>query len=76
MLRQDVIDAVDEGRFHIHAVRTIDEGIALLTGMSAGKPDDFGSYPEDTINGKVQRRLAQFAEKRQRFARQAKEYRA
>ncbi len=37
MLRHDVIDAVRKNLFHVHAVRTIDEGISLLTGVPASK---------------------------------------
>ncbi|MFO8085936.1 MAG: AAA family ATPase [Desulfobacterales bacterium] len=71
MLRQDVIDAVEAGKFHVHAVKTIDQGIEILTGTTAGEPDETGAYPEDTFNGKVQRRLKEFADRRQRFAREA-----
>jgi lon-related putative ATP-dependent protease len=67
MLRQDVIDAVEAGEFAIYPVSTIDEGIELLTGMPAGELDEEGNYPEDTVNGRVQRRLTEMAEKRQEF---------
>ena len=39
MLRQDVVEAVRQGKFHIYAVSTIDEGIEILTGMPAGRKD-------------------------------------
>ncbi len=58
MLRQDVIDAVAEGQFHIWSVQTIDEGIALLTGREAGVPDEDGVYPEESVNRAVADRLA------------------
>jgi lon-related putative ATP-dependent protease len=61
MLRQDVIDAVAAGRFHIWAVNTIDEGIALLTGHPAGEPDENGLYPERSVNRQVADRLAEMA---------------
>ena len=70
MLRQDVIDAVEDGKFHIYAVKTIDQGIEILTGMLSGEPDETGIYPDSTVNGKVQRRLKQLADKRRRFARE------
>ncbi|MFO7963397.1 MAG: AAA family ATPase [Desulfobacterales bacterium] len=73
MLRQDVIHAVEAGDFHIYAVKTIDQGIEILTGMTAGEPDEAGSYPKDTFNELVHRRLKEFADKRIRFARQASE---
>ena len=58
MLRQDVIDAVADGQFHVWAVDTIDEGIALLTGRAAGALGENGVYPQDTINRAVADRLA------------------
>jgi lon-related putative ATP-dependent protease len=59
MLRQDVIDAVAAGQFHIWAIDTIDEGISLLTGLEAGALDENGLYPEGTINRAVADRLAE-----------------
>lgn len=67
MLRRDVIDAVEQGKFHIYPVRSIDQGIEILTGMPAGEPDSEGNYPEDSINGKVQRRLEEMAQTRRKF---------
>lgn len=64
MLRKEVRDAVQEGTFHVYPVETIDQGIELLTGMEAGEPDADGLFPENTINGKVQRCLADMADKR------------
>ena len=68
MLRGDVRQAVEDGKFHIYAVSTIDEGIELLTGMSAGTTDAAGRYPADTINGRVQAVLEEFAQLRRQFA--------
>lgn len=62
VLRQDVVDAAREGRFHVYPVSSVDEGIALLTGIPAGELTD-GAYPSDSINGRVVSRLARFAEK-------------
>ena len=63
MLRPDVIEAVREGRFHVYAVRTIDEGIAILTGRKAGEPDQDGNYAEGTVYHAVVQRLAEMAKK-------------
>jgi predicted ATP-dependent protease len=67
MLRKDVVRAVKEGTFHIYAVRTIDEGIEILTGREAGanKPD--GAYPEGSINERVDRKLRELGEGMQKF---------
>jgi predicted ATP-dependent protease len=61
MLRQDVIAAVAEGQFHIWAVDTVDQGIALLTGQEAGALDENGLYPAGTVNRAVADRLAEMA---------------
>ncbi len=67
MLRQDVVDAVAAGRFHIWPVRTIDEAIELLTGQPAGEPDAEGHFPPGTVNARVDERLRRFAELRHEF---------
>jgi lon-related putative ATP-dependent protease len=72
MLRPDVVDAVREGGFHIYPVRTIDEGIELLTGRPAGEPVD-GEYPEGTVNHLVKRRLHELARAYRKFAKAAGE---
>lgn len=64
MLRADVVAAAAEGRFRIYAVRTIDEGIELLTGMPAGERGEDGKFPEGTINRLVEDRLIALAERR------------
>jgi lon-related putative ATP-dependent protease len=62
MLRQDVIAAVRDGKFHIYPVRTIDEGIELLTGIPAGERDANGLFPEGSVNHRVELRLITLAE--------------
>ena len=64
MLRQDVVAAVREGRFHIHAIDSIDQGIEVLTGTPAGARQADGHYPEGSINARVAARLAGFAKAR------------
>ncbi len=49
MLKDEVIEAVKNNMFHIYAVKKIEEGIELLTGVSAGELDQYGEYPKDTI---------------------------
>ena len=66
MLRQDVVEAVRQGRFHIYAVPSIDDGIEILTGIPAGAKVN-GSYPEGTINYRVEKRLIDFAERMKKF---------
>jgi lon-related putative ATP-dependent protease len=59
MLRRDVVEAVEQGRFAIYAVSTVDEAVSLLTGVPAGEPDEQGAYPPDSVNGRVQARVAE-----------------
>jgi lon-related putative ATP-dependent protease len=67
MLRRDVIEAVEQGKFHVYAVETIDQGMELLTGLEAGRIDERGIYPENSINGRVQKQLEGFAERQKKF---------
>ncbi len=62
MLKEDVLDAIQEGNFHVWAVNTIDEGIELLTGTKAGGKNQDGSYEEGTVHYLVDRRLRQLAQ--------------
>lgn len=71
MLRCDVIEAVREGRFGIWPIAHVDQGIALLTGQPAGERTENGTFPPDSVNGKVEARLAALAEAARRFARSA-----
>ena len=71
MLRQDVVTAAAERRFAIYPIDTVDQGIALLTGIPAGQPDAAGVYPPDTINRRVADRLDAFAARAAELLRQA-----
>jgi ATP-dependent Lon protease len=62
MLKQEVVDAVKQGQFHIYSVKTIDEGIELLTGIKAGEKAKNGNYPKESVNYKVDKRLKQLAQ--------------
>ncbi len=68
MLRQEVVDAVAAGRFHVYAIAHVDQAMELLTGLPAGSADDQGQYPAGTVNGALQQRLHELSELRQRFA--------
>ena len=69
MLRQDVVAAAAEKRFRILPIETVDQGMALLTGLSAGEPDAEGDYPAGTINHRIAARLDAFAAKAAELAR-------
>lgn len=62
MLKQEVVDAVKEGKFSIWAVKDVYQGIEILTGMPAGERDADGKYPENSVYGLVDARLVSLAE--------------
>jgi lon-related putative ATP-dependent protease len=61
MLNSEVLETVDQGKFHIWAVDNIDQGIELLTGIQAGEPDQEGKYPEGSINYLVNEKLKELS---------------
>lgn len=67
MLREEVVDAVRRGQFHIYAAKAIDEGIEILTSVPAGDRQKDGTYPEGTVNYLVDRRLKEMAERLKGF---------
>ncbi len=69
MLRQDVIEAVREGKFAIYAVSHVDEGMEILTGVKAGERGEDGQFPPGTINRLVEDKLKLFAERARAFGR-------
>ena len=69
MLRENIVDAVRQGQFHIYAIETIDEGIELLTGVQAGTKDPQGNWPADSVNGRVNRTLQEYADTLKEFKR-------
>ncbi len=62
MLREDVVEAIKDGKFHIYPVESIDEGIEVLTGVPAGAPNEEGEFPEGSINYLAQKKLDEMAE--------------
>jgi lon-related putative ATP-dependent protease len=73
MLRSDVVDAVAAGKFHVHAVETVDEAIAILTGIPAGEANAAGEYPPGTVNQRVAARMDELFQIRQQLSQQGKE---
>jgi len=68
MLRDDVVDAVKAGTFHVWPVATVDEGMTLLSGLPMGERDAEGFYPEESVNGRVEARLLQLVELARKFS--------
>ena len=73
VLKSEVVNAVRDGKFHIYAVSTIDEGIEALTGVEAGEPDENGKYPDGTVHALVERRLGEMSRNAQRRDREPSE---
>ncbi|MEX2475722.1 Lon protease family protein [Marinobacter sp.] len=70
MLDSDVVQAVRKGKFAVYSVSRAEEAIALLLGKPAGKADDKGRYPKQSVFGIIQRRLEAMREhERQEHAR-------
>ncbi|HEX5547093.1 MAG TPA: AAA family ATPase [Ktedonobacterales bacterium] len=63
MLREEIVAAVKAGRFHIYAIGSVDEGIELLTGIPAGRPDRDNRYLEGTINARVSQMLRLYSDR-------------
>ncbi|MDW7739519.1 MAG: ATP-binding protein [Bacillota bacterium] len=62
MLQKEVVEAVEKGQFHIYTMKTIDEGLELLSGLKTGELQEDNTYPEDSFNGKVVKKLKDFNE--------------
>ena len=73
MLRKDVVEAVKKGKFHVYSVKTIDEGIEILTGKKAGEMKPNGTYPKGTINAMVNEKLRELAEGLKNFGEEEKQ---
>ncbi len=63
MLKEEVVEAISQGKFHVWAVKDVDEGIEILTGIPAGKIQKDGTYPEGTVNYIVSQKLMEFFRK-------------
>ena len=67
MLREDVLEAVASGNFHIWPVTRIEQGIELLTGVKAGSRNGDGAFPAGTVFAKVDERLRDMARMMKEF---------
>ena len=62
VLSDEVVEAVEKGLFHIYPIKTVDEGIEILTSVPAGERLPDGTYPVGTVNDRVYKKLRYFAE--------------
>lgn len=70
MLREDVLEAVENGQFSIYAIDDVDDGIELLTVIPAGKADKRGRFPKGTVNYMVQQSLEEYYRDYVKFAKE------
>lgn len=61
MLKEEVLQAVEDNQFTIYSIEHVDDALSLLMGMEAGSPDEQGQYPEGTINYKIQLNLEKYS---------------
>jgi Lon-like ATP-dependent protease len=67
MLRKDVVEEVEKGRFRVWAVSTVEEGIEILTGAAAGERTPGAAWPPESILGRVDARLRDLAARVKEF---------
>lgn len=61
-LRPDVVQAAREGSFSVYAVDHVDQAIALLTGVPAGRRTRGGGWTRGSVNERVAARLEELGE--------------
>jgi predicted ATP-dependent protease len=67
MLRADVVEAVEAGKFSVYPIAHVDQALELLTGLPAGEQDESGAFEDGSVNQKIRDRLIEFAETRRAF---------
>ncbi|NLK72341.1 MAG: ATP-dependent protease, partial [Clostridiales bacterium] len=72
MLNDEVIEAVKEGKFTIYAVKNVDEGVEILTGIPAGTIGDNDKYPKGSIHALVDEKLRKYANDAPKITRKKK----
>lgn len=63
MLKEEIVEAVRKGKFHVWAVGRIDEALTILMGKEAGEPNENGEYPADSIHGAAQKSLKEYLQR-------------
>ncbi len=72
LLRPDVLDAIKAGKFHVFPVKSISEGISILTGVPGGQRRDDGSFTRDSVFARADEKLRQMAMAIEHFGRDKK----
>jgi predicted ATP-dependent protease len=68
MLKEEIVEAVEQGKFHVYSVKSIDEGIEVLTGKKAGSRGIDGSFEEGSVNALVDKQFQKMSEEYAKFA--------
>jgi lon-related putative ATP-dependent protease len=68
MLKEEIVEAVEQGKFHVYSVKSIDEGIEVLTGKKAGIRGIDGSFEEGSVNALVDKQFQKMSEEYAKFA--------
>jgi predicted ATP-dependent protease len=63
VLREDVAQAIAEGKFHLFSIDNVSQGVEILTGIAAGERDSAGRFPASSVFGRVERRIIEIAER-------------
>lgn len=71
MLKEPVLNAVGEDKFHIWAVKSVEEGIEILTGVKAGKRQKDGKYEPDTVFSRADEKLSNYADRLVKFQKES-----
>lgn len=67
MLKKEVVEAVEQGKFHVYPVSSVDEGMEILTGIPAGERGPDGLFPEESVNRRVEDKLFYLLKERGRL---------
>jgi len=70
MLREDIIETIKKKKFYLYSVKTIDEGIEILTRKKAGQMLKGGGFEKNSVNDLVNRKLLDFAVKLKEFGKE------
>ncbi len=64
-----MLDSVEAGQFHVYEVDSVNEAMELLTGLEAGERQPDGTYPDGTINDRIDKEVRRMGEVMRRFGR-------
>jgi len=72
MLRKEIVEAVDAGKFQIYPITSVDDAISMLTGLDAGEKQVTGVFPKNSVNERIQARFDKLRKNRKKFSKNTK----